>query len=70
MKKNFLFGEVKTTRPLITEEEYWKTINGLANNSLLDGYSLETLRAYYNTHDENVLSNEAEKEILTWFGVI
>lgn len=70
MAKNYLFGEVKVVRPLITEEEYWETINGLINNSLLDPYSINTMIEYYKTHDESVLSTEAEREILKWFEVI
>lgn len=69
---NGLMAEILQSRAEIgfTEEEYWMTINGLANNSLASSQALEELRAYYDTHDETVLGDEAENIILHWFGLL
>ena len=69
---NGLMAEVLQSRAEtgFTEEEYWETINGLANNSLASGQALEELRAYYNNHDEAILGSEAENIILHWFGLL
>lgn len=68
---NGLMMEVLQSRQDIgfTKEEYWETINGLANNSLASSQALDELREYYKTHDETILGNEAEKIILHWFGL-
>lgn len=70
---NGLMSEVLQSRADIgmTEEEYWEQINDLANASIgADEYSLQTLRSYYETHDENVLTLAAEKLILRGFGLL
>lgn len=69
---NGLKAEVMQSRADIgfTEEEYWETINGLANNSLASSQALEELRAYYETKDETILGDEAERIILKWFGLL
>ena len=67
-----LKSEVLQSRSEIgyTEEEYWETINNLANNSLASNQALAELRAYYNTQDETILSDEAENIILHWYGLL
>lgn len=67
-----LKAEVMQSRADIgfTEEEYWDTINGLAINSLAGKQALAELRAYYDTHDETILGDEAENIILKWFGLL
>ena len=69
---NGLMAEVLESRAEtgFSEEEYWETINGLANNSLASNQALEELREYYNTHDETILGDEAENIILHWFGLL
>lgn len=61
--------EVMASRPLLTEEDYWATINGLAINSLANAWALRELREYYETHDFEVLGDEAQNIILHWFGL-
>ena len=69
---NGLKAEVLASRSEIgfTDEEYWKTINGLANNTLASAQALAELREYYDTHDESILGDEAENIILQWFGLL
>ena len=52
---------------ILTDEDYWEAINGLANNSLSDGLSLRLLREYWNTHDEKVMNAGARNIILHYF---
>ena len=70
---NGLMSEVLQSRSDIgmTEEEYWEEINNLANASIgLDNYSLQTLRNYYDTHNEDILTLNAENFILKCFGLL
>ena len=67
-----LKAEVMQSRADIgfTEDEYWFTINGLANNSLAEPQTLRELRAYYDTHDKSILGDKAENIILNYFGLL
>ena len=65
-----LKAEIMTARVGMTEDEYWELINGLANNSLASTQALRELRAYYDSHDETILGDEAENIILRFCGFL